>query len=79
MRSITTMTTHRKPTKRRQSTREIDYFEVDKKAEEVYPIDPMNESRITHGELLLRHAKFHDYKRLWDWKLEQQKKGEIKG
>ena len=52
----------------------IDYFKKDIEAEKVYPINPMFETKVTHGELLLRHAKFYDYKRLWDWKLDQQRK-----
>ena len=52
----------------------IDYFKKDIEAEKMYPINPMSETRVTQGELLLRHAKFYDYKRLWDWKLDQQRK-----
>ena len=52
----------------------IDYFKKDIEAEKMYPINPMLETRVTHTELLLRHAKFYDYKRLWDWKLDQQQK-----
>jgi|TARA_R110000787_G_scaffold211855_1_gene321685 hypothetical protein len=53
------------------SSKVWDYFEIDKKTEEVYPINPLKESRITQGELRVRRAKFYDYDRIVKWKLEQ--------
>ena len=45
-----------------------DYFEMDKKMEKVYPIDPLNEPKITDDEIKKRKARFYDYKRIWEWK-----------
>ena len=55
----------------------LDYFKMDIKTEEGYPINPLGEKRITQGELLKRHAMFYDYPRIYDWKLKKQKEANM--
>lgn len=58
---------------RRKTEQNFDYMTRDIAMEEVYPINPLKEKKITAGEEAIRRAKFYDYDLIKEWKIKKLK------
>ena len=52
------------------------YIELDKDTEELFPIDPANETRITASELRRRNILYYNYPLIKEWVMQGRQDNE---